>query len=178
VPDRIYDALSRKARWWMATAFVLGVALILLVLVGVTVDQRGQIVEQQAEIARLDALRRSDAKATRTAENTAAVVSCLSGVYDVPNFLAALDGLDTVLANQVEQAEASLALNPSGPLAESRKKAWLRAVEARKGLARLISGEDGLGGIAAQRKTLPECRSLARELDVEFDPLLRQAADR
>jgi hypothetical protein len=171
VVDRLVDRVSRKTRWWMATGFVLATSLALIFLVGLTVDQG-------REISNLRAARIADEAAKRTAENTQAVVSCLRGVYEVPDFLAALDGLDVVMMNQIEAAQAALALDPNGPLAPNRRATLRRALRAQAGLARLISGEDGQGGIVRQRTTLKDCRRLADDLGVAFAPLAKQAADR
>ena len=97
MPDRLVRKVPQKVRWWMASGFVLVVALGLIVGVGVTLDQR-------ETIARLEAARIADERAKKTSEDTAAVVSCLRGVYEVPNFLDALDGLAIVIDNQIVAA--------------------------------------------------------------------------
>lgn len=171
MPDRIAAKISRKARWWMATAFVLGTALLLILGVGLTLDQRN-------EIAALKAAAVAEEAAKKTSENTSAVVSCLSGVYNIPDFLAALNGLDIVLTNQILAAETAIAIDPDDPLTANRRATLRRAMRAQAGLARLISGEDGQGGIVRQRRSLKQCRALASKLGVEFDPLVRQAQGR
>lgn len=171
MPHRIVDRLSRRARWTIATGFVLVQSLVLVFLVGLTVDQRGQINSLRAAAI-------ADKAAKKASENTQAVVSCLRGVYDVPDFLDALEGLGVVLDNQIEASNAALAIDPDGPLTASRKATLARATRARAALNRLISGEDGQGGIVRQRRTLDECRTLAKDLHVRFDRLAGQAANR
>ena len=171
MPDRIVARIPQKVRWWFAAGFVLAVSLGLVAAIGIAVSQRG-------EIASLRAAEVAEEEAERKAEGTAAVVSCLRGVYDVPDFLAALDGLDVVLANQIEAIEEALREDPAGPLAAGRRERLRRAMRARDGLERLISGEDGQGGIVRQRTTLRECRRIARERDVDFEPLVKQASNR
>jgi hypothetical protein len=171
MPHRIADRLTRRARWTIAVAFVLVQSLALVFVVGLTVDQRGEINE-------LRAARVADVTARRASENTQAVVSCLRGVYEVPDFLAALQGLGVVLDNQILASDTALSIEPDGRLAPSRRATLRRAQRAHDALDRLISGEDGRGGIVRQRTSLKQCRALAKDLGVRFAPLAKQAADR
>lgn len=171
MPHRIADRLSRRARWTIAVGFVLVQSLVLILLVGITLDQRGEVND-------LRAARAADIATKTASENTQAVVSCLRGVYEVPDFLAALQGLSVVLDNQILAAESALAIEPGGPLAPNRRATLRRAKRAHDALDRLISGEDGHGGIVRQRTSLKQCRALAGELGVRFDPLAKQAAER
>lgn len=171
MPHRLVDRLTRRQRWTLAAGFVLVQSLVLVLLVGLALNQR-------SEVERLRAARAADESSRTTAENTQAVAVCLRGVYDVPDFLAALDGLDTVLDNQIQATEAALAIEPHGKLGPSRRTTLRRARTAHEALSRLISGEDGQGGIVRQRRTLKQCRSLAADLGVPFEPLAKQAQHR
>jgi hypothetical protein len=164
--------VSSRARWRIATLFVIVVTLVMAGLLAIAYGQRGTLLDQRAELQSLRAEILAREEAEMTASNTQQVVACLRGVTDVPLLLSALDGLDAALQSQVEGARDAIVREPGSPLNPTRQRALKRAMKARAALSRIVIGDEASGGLWGMRRTLPQCQTLARNLEVDITPLL------
>lgn len=139
-------------RFWISIAFA-GIAILtigMIYLVSVKFSQ--------------DADRRAQLKIS----NSTQVVTCITAARSTPNVLRFLDLISVLTNNSIAANRAALAADPRGPLSVIRRDS-LRRLRPAVPTIRLFRN-----ATIKARRTIPECRALARKLDVNIEPLLKE----
>lgn len=110
----------------------------------------------------------ADRRAQTKIANATQVTTCIVSARSTPNILKFLDLIDVLASNSIIANRAALAADPNGPLADIRKDSLHRL---RPAASTIKSFREAT---LRSRRTISDCKALAKKLDVEIAPLLRE----